>query len=58
MTETNYSLLDLVNEEIYDNEDEAPSVFQCSPYYSNEGLQEIFLSVPNTFKIISLNVQS
>ena len=58
MTETNYSLLDLVNDEIYNNEDEAPSVFQCSPYYSNEGLQEIFSNVPNTFKIISLNVQS
>jgi len=57
MTEAN-DLLDLLNEDNNVDEDEAPSIFQHSPYYNNEGLSQFFSSKPNSFKIFSLNCQS
>ena len=53
-----HSLLDLINEQAYDDEDEAPTIFQHSPYYDEEGIKQISLSNPNSFKILSLNCQS
>ena len=58
MTQTQYSLLDLVNEERTDLEDEAPSLFTHSPYYDNESLSDMLIAKSESFKVMSLNVQS
>jgi hypothetical protein len=42
MMESQFSLIDLVNEETNDIEDEAPIIFQDSPYYNEENLNELF----------------
>jgi hypothetical protein len=58
MIDSTYNLLNLLNEDSYDEEDEAPSVFQISPYYNNEELKAFFCDNPHSFKLISLNCQS
>ena len=35
-----HSLLDLINEQAYDDEDETPPIFQNSPYYDEEGIKQ------------------
>jgi hypothetical protein len=47
-----------VNEETIDNEDEAPCIFQNSPYYNEESFNELFDANIESFKILSLNCQS
>jgi hypothetical protein len=58
MINPSYNLLDLVNEDDYDAEDEAPSILQHSPYHNDEDLQKVFDTNPDSFKILSLNCQS
>lgn len=58
MNEGQMSLLDILNEESNDNDEEAPSIFQHSPYYNDEGLEELFTVNQSSFKLLSLNVQS
>jgi hypothetical protein len=55
MINPSYNLLDLVNEDDYDAEDEAPSILQHSPYHNDEDLQKVFDTNPDSFKILSLN---
>jgi hypothetical protein len=52
------NLLDLINEDSYDIEEEAPTILQHSPYLDVDGLNNVFSKLPNTFKILSLNAQS
>jgi uncharacterized protein YifN (PemK superfamily) len=58
MSETNINLINIVNEQSDDIEDEAPNVLQHSLYYDTDGLTDMLSRLPNTFKILSLNVQS
>lgn len=57
MSETNSNLLNLINEESYDENDEAPTVFQPSPYYVSDDLSSVF-EIPDSLKIFSQNIQS
>jgi hypothetical protein len=58
MIERTSGLLDLLDSENDNDEDEAPTIFQQSPYYNEDGLTEIVSFNPNSFKILSLNCQS
>jgi hypothetical protein len=53
------SFLDLLSRERdEDADDEAPALFQNSPYYDDDGLKEILRKKQKVFSLISLNVQS
>jgi len=58
MNDPSRSLLDLLSEGNHDTEDEAPSIFEHSPYLDNEGLNNVFNANSDSFKVFSLNCQS
>ena len=35
------SLLDILNDDVYDEKDEVPSLFEQSPYYKNDDVYKI-----------------
>jgi hypothetical protein len=51
-------LLTLLSEMEEDASEEAPSLFQNSPYYDDDGLIQLCNSKPNIFSLLTLNCQS
>ena len=52
------SLLDLISDEIHEDRDEAPRLFEQSPYYKSEEMCDLLKTKQNMFSILSLNCQS
>jgi len=55
---TSYSLLDVLDSDLGDDDEGAPTLIENSPYYTNEEAVDLLKTRPNALTLLSLNCQS